>query len=170
MNARRAGLLAFVAYVATIVAANWAVERYGIVRVGFGLTAPAGVFFAGLAFTLRDVTQLTLGKRIAIAAIVVGTLVSLLVSTRFALASGTAFLLSELADFFVYTPIQRAAFVPAVVVSNVVGAVVDSAIFLQLAFDSLEFLPGQVVGKLLMTAAALPIVWAGRRRAEALLA
>jgi len=41
-------------YILTIFAANWAITQFGLVPVGFGLLAPAGVYFAGLAFTLRD--------------------------------------------------------------------------------------------------------------------
>ena len=41
-------------YVMVIVAANWAIQKWGIVSIGFGLMAPAGVFFAGLAFSIRD--------------------------------------------------------------------------------------------------------------------
>lgn len=52
-------------YVCTIVAANAAIQRFGMVPVGFGLLAPAGVYFAGLAFTLRDLTQDTPGAMIA---------------------------------------------------------------------------------------------------------
>ena len=35
-------------YIGTIFAANWAIQRFGLVPVGFGLTAPAGVYFAAL--------------------------------------------------------------------------------------------------------------------------
>ena len=63
------------------------------------------------------------------------------------LASGTAFALSELADFAVYTPLQRRRLTLAVVASSMVGLVVDSVVFLTLAFGSLEFLAGQVVGQ-----------------------
>ena len=49
-------------YIATIFAANWAIATFGVVPVGFGLMAPAGVYFAGLAFTLRDLTQERLGS------------------------------------------------------------------------------------------------------------
>ena len=52
-----------VLYVATIFAANWAIAAFGVVPVGFGLMAPAGVYFAGLAFTFRDLTQEKLGRR-----------------------------------------------------------------------------------------------------------
>ncbi len=65
----------------------------------------------------------------------------------FVAASTTAFLLSELADLAVYTPLQRRRFVRAVIASSVIGLVVDSMVFLWLAFGSLEFLGGQIVGK-----------------------
>ena len=57
-------MLWVVLYVATIFAANWAIAAFGVVPVGFGLMAPAGVYFAGLAFTFRDLTQEKLGRRI----------------------------------------------------------------------------------------------------------
>jgi hypothetical protein len=53
-----------------------------------------------------------------------------------------------------------------VALSNTVGLVVDSALFLALAFGSLEFLAGQVVGKLWMTVLAVALLWAVRRRAS----
>src|SRR5436190_21754949 len=99
--------LPLVGYVSVIVAANWAIATFGPVPVGFGLLAPAGVYFAGLAFTLRDLTQERLGRRWTIVAIAVGAVLSALVSPQFALASGAAFLLSELADFAVYTPLRE---------------------------------------------------------------
>jgi uncharacterized PurR-regulated membrane protein YhhQ (DUF165 family) len=80
------------------------------------------------------------------------------------LASGTAFLLSELADLGVYTPLQRRGLVVAVVASSAVGLVVDSVIFLSLAFGSLDYLAGQVLGKAWMVLLALPVVALIRRR------
>jgi uncharacterized PurR-regulated membrane protein YhhQ (DUF165 family) len=141
-----------------------------LVPVGFGLTAPAGVYFVGLAFTLRDAVQETLGRRWVVAAIVVGALFSALLSAQLALASAAAFLLSELADFAVYTPLRERSWLGAVAASNTVGALVDSALFLWLAFGSLAFLVGQMVGKLWMTllAVALVALWrqAGARRSS----
>ena len=164
---RRIGLVAVATYIATIFAANWAIDRWGPVTVGFGLTAPAGVYFAGLAFTLRDITQNTLGRAWVVAAILAGALASALISTRFAAASATAFLVSELADFAVYTPLQRRGWLRAVVASNAVGFVIDSVLFLWLAFESLEFLPGQLVGKAWMTAAFVAVLLPFRRSALA---
>jgi uncharacterized PurR-regulated membrane protein YhhQ (DUF165 family) len=156
--------LPVVAYIATIFAANWAISTFGVVPVGFGLMAPAGVYFAGLAFTLRDLTQEALGRRWTVAAIVVGAAISAVVSPQFAVASGAAFLVSELADYLVYTPLRARNWPVAVGASNIVGLVLDSVLFLSLAFGSLEFLPGQIVGKLWMTLLAVLLIAALRRQ------
>lgn len=160
-------LAALVGYVLTIVLANLAIAAIGLVPVGFGLMAPAGVYFAGLAFTLRDAVQETAGRRWSIAAILVGAAISALLSPALALASGAAFLLSELADLAVYTPLRRRSWIAAVATSNTVGLVIDSALFLWLAFGSLEFLAGQVIGKTWMTLLAVALLSVWRRREEA---
>jgi uncharacterized PurR-regulated membrane protein YhhQ (DUF165 family) len=154
----------FGAYLATIVAANWALVTFGLVPVGFGLVAPAGVYFAGLAFTCRDLLQDTAGRWPVVVAILLGAGLSALMSPTFALASAVAFLVSEGLDFAVYTPLRRRHWLGAVAASNVVGLVADSALFLLLAFGSLAFLPGQVVGKAWMTVLALGILHLARQR------
>lgn len=161
------GGLFLLGYVATIFAANWAIASFGVVPVGFGLVAPAGVYFAGLAFTFRDLVQEYLGRVATVVAIAVGAALSAVVSPQFAAASGIAFLVSELADFVVYTPLRRRNWLGAVAASNVVGFVADSALFLTLAFGSLEFLAGQLVGKGWMTVLAVAVVWLIRRRRAA---
>jgi len=51
-----------------------------------------------------------------------------------------------------------------VVASGAVGLVVDSIVFLWLAFGSLDFLLGQVVGKAWMVLLSIPFVaWLRRR-------
>jgi hypothetical protein len=149
-------------YIATIFAANWAIVTFGLVPVGFGLLAPAGVYFAGLAFTFRDLTQDQLGRRWTFGAILIGAALSAGISGPLALASGVAFLISETADLLVYTPLKEKHWLGAVTASNTVGLVVDSALFLFLAFGSLEFLAGQIVGKLWMTGLAVLILWGAR--------
>ena len=73
-------------------------------------------------------------------------------------------MISEFADLAVYTPLARRRMMAAVVASSLVGLVVDSIVFLWLAFGSLEFLAGQVVGKAWMVLASLPFVlWLKRR-------
>lgn len=175
MTRSRWGIIALVGYVSTIIAANWALKRYGIWTVA-SLAMPAGAFFAGLAFTLRDITQETLGKAAALGGIAAGAGLAYFISPAFAFASAVAFGVSELADFAIYQPLRAraaaVAFAPvrhrrwlrAVAVSNVVGLVVDSVLFLHLAFHSLEFLPGQIVAKTATTVVAVGILSLIRRR------
>jgi uncharacterized PurR-regulated membrane protein YhhQ (DUF165 family) len=169
-----AGGLAAAVYVAAIPAANWLIRNAGTVvlpdgthlaPVGFGLLAPSGVYAAGVSFVARDVVQRAAGRVAALVAIVLGTLLSALVSPQLALASGSAFLVSELADFAVYTPLQRRRFVLAVLLSGVVGSVVDSVIFLGVAGIPLAAaLPGLLLGKLWVQLGALPLAaWLRRR-------
>ena len=160
------------AFIATVIAANWALNRYGIVPVGFGLEAPAGVYFAGLAFGLRDAVHERGGHLWVLAAIAIGGLVSYIVEDAvtipgglapIAVASAVAFTVSELADLAVYSPLRERNWPAAVAASNVVGAVADSALFLWLAFGSLDNLAGLVVAKTYMIAVAIPIVHLARR-------
>ena len=55
----------------------------------------------------------------------------------------------------------------AVVASSLVGLVVDSVVFLTLAFNSLDFLPGQIIGKTWAVLLAIPLVRLLRRVAPA---
>jgi uncharacterized PurR-regulated membrane protein YhhQ (DUF165 family) len=153
-----------VGYMLTVVAANVAIRALGVVPVGFGLVAPAGVYCAGLAFTLRDLAHEAVGRRWVLAAILAGAALSALLSPALALASGAAFLASELADLAVYEPLRRRNWLAAVALSNMVGLLVDSALFLWLAFGSLAYLPGQVAAKLYMTVAAVGLLWLVRAR------
>ena len=156
--------LALVVFVATVVGANWAVVTFGVVPVGFGLMAPAGVFFAGIAFTARDVLHELSGRRLVLLGILVGALLSgfLEDATRLAIGSGVAFFLSEMADLFVYTPLRKRSWLGSVAASNSVGLTVDSVVFLAIAFGSLAFLPGQLVGKAYMTVGAIVLMGGGR--------
>lgn len=159
----RLGYIALAAYIAVIVGANIAVQRYGLVPVGFGLLAPAGVYLAGLGFTLRDLVHRTLGPRWVLAGIATGAAVSFAVaSPALAAASAAAFGFSELADMAVYAPLAKRHWLAAVAASNTVGLVIDSALFLWLAFGSLQFLSGQITGKAWMTTLAVAALWAGR--------
>jgi hypothetical protein len=176
MNGRNvpASVAAFTAFVGCVVAANWALGRWGIVPIGFGLMAPAGVYFAGLTFGVRDIVHELGGRRLVLAAIGVACGVSYALEDAvtipgghapIAVASALAFALSELADFAVYSPLRERNWTVASIASNVVGAVIDSAIFLWLAFGSFDHITGNVVGKFYLVAAALPIIYLIRRRA-----
>lgn len=165
--------IAFALFALTIPAANWMIGHVGacapggpcLIPVGFGLMAPSGVLMVGLALVLRDWLHELGGRGMAFAAILVGAGLSFgLATPALAVASGAAFLLSETADLAVYAPLRQRHRPLAVMASGVVGAAVDSALFLWLAFGSLDFLAGQVVGKLWMSAGAAVLLWALSRR------
>ncbi len=170
----------FLGFIACIPMANWMIGHVGTVCVpqgpclvpvapwgpgGMPLMAPSGVLMIGLALVLRDLVQRRLGRFVAITAIVAGAALSGAVAPpALIVASATAFLLSELADFAVYTPLQSRGLVLAVFASGVVGLVVDSVLFLWLAFGNLDYLAGQILGKLWMVLLALPVVYWIRKR------
>lgn len=166
--------VAFALYCGAIVGSNYAIGHWGtpvpgahLTPVGFGLMAPSGVWFAGLSFPARDVTQRIAGRWIGILAIVTGAAISWGISPHvIAVASGLTYLCSESADFLVYTPLQRRFFVPAVVASGIVAAVVDSVLFLHLAHlpAGWSAVGGLILGKTWVVLAAGPVTWLLRNR------
>lgn len=172
----REGLIALVGFALCIPAANWLIGNVGtvclengpcLIPVAPGISAPSGVLMIGLALVLRDIIQRRLGPGWALGAIVAGAVLSGMVAPpSLVFASAFAFFLSEGADMAVYTPLQKKRLMLAVVLSSIVGLLVDSVIFLYLAFGSLDFLSGQIVGKFWMVLLALPVIHWLRRRDE----
>ena len=172
------GVIFLALYCLTIPTANWMIGHVGtacivngpcVVQVAPGLNAPSGVLLIGAALVLRDLVQRRLGVEFGIGAIIAGAAISAGLSPpSIVVASASAFLLSEAVDFAVYTPLARNRLVLAVVVSSMIGLVVNSCIFLWLAFGSLDFLAGQVVGKAWMVLLSIPFVACLRRRDERL--
>ena len=162
----------------TIPVANWMIGNIGtfcapngpcVVPVAPGVSAPSGVLMIGAALVLRDLVQRRLGLLAGLAAIVIGAAISAAVAPPVLVgASAAAFLFSEFADFAVYTPLARRRLVAAVVASSAMGLIVDSIVFLWLAFGSLDFLLGQIIGKSWMVALSLPLILYLRRRDERL--
>ncbi|RFZ83842.1 VUT family protein [Shinella sp. WSJ-2] len=171
---RTEGILFLAGFMACIPLANYMIGHVGtvcvpngpcIIPVGPGLTAPSGVLLVGLALVLRDLVQRRLGLTWAFGAILVGAALSTtFTAPALAFASAAAFLSSEVADLLVFTPLQKKGLVKAALASSVAGLIVDSVMFLWLAFGSLDFLAGQVVGKAIMVIAALPVLFWIRNR------
>ena len=172
------GAIFLILFCLTIPAANWMIGHVGtaciakgpcVVPVAPGVMAPSGVLMIGAALVLRDLVQRRLGVEFGIGAILAGAVLSAAVApAALVVASTAAFQLSEFADFAVYTPLARRRLVLAVMASSAVGLVVDSLVFLWLAFGSLEFLEGQIIGKAWMVLLALPLISYLRRRDERL--
>jgi uncharacterized PurR-regulated membrane protein YhhQ (DUF165 family) len=145
------------AFLGCILAANYVTSQLGMIPVGFGLMATAGTYLAGATFVLRDSLHDRIGKAWTLALIAAGAVLSFLVADPFiALASAAAFGLAETADLLVYAPLRRRGYIRAAIASNIVGSLVDTVVFLAIAgFPILVAMPGQLVGKLAVTAVAV---------------
>jgi uncharacterized PurR-regulated membrane protein YhhQ (DUF165 family) len=156
--------ISFVLFILTIPAANWMIGNVGtmcipngpcMIPVGLGLLAPSGVLLVGIAMVLRDWIHEQHGTRGALVAIAIGGgLSALFAPPALVVASVAAFMLAEVADLAVYIPLRKRGLGLAVLGSGLIGSIVDSAIFLLLAFGSLQFIEGQILGKLWMSALA----------------
>jgi uncharacterized PurR-regulated membrane protein YhhQ (DUF165 family) len=154
----REKILVFVAFLATLPLANWLIGNIGttcvpngpcLIPVGFGLMAPSGVLVIGLALVLRDWLQELTNWRWSVLSVGLGAVISWLTADPFiAVASALAFFTAEIFDLAVYTPLRRAGRHLAVLVSGLVGAVVDSMLFVYVAFGSFDFSLGTAVGKI----------------------
>ena len=123
--------------------------------------APSGVLLIGLSLVLRDFVHETSGAIAAMVAIAIGCLLSFTTSPpAIALASAVAFGVAETADLIVYARLRAASKPMAVLASQIVGAVIDSSLFVLIAFGSIEFAAGTTWAK----------VWAGFAVALALAA
>jgi uncharacterized PurR-regulated membrane protein YhhQ (DUF165 family) len=167
------GYVALALFAACIPLANWLIGNVGtvcipkgpcLIPVGFGFDAPSGVLMIGLALVLRDIVHRELGWKWAVGAILTGAALSAYVAPpALVVASGVAFLLSEAADMAVYTPLYRKRLIAAVFASSIIGAIIDSAVFLLIAFGSIKYLPGQVIGKAWLVLLAVPILYIVRK-------
>lgn len=173
------GTIYFLLFLLCIPTANWLIQNVGtfcvpnggpcLIPVFPGLDAPSGVLLVGVALVLRDLVHRRLGLTGAFTAIAFGAVLSLYNSPpSLVLASTFAFLLAELVDLGVYHPLRKNYFIWAIVLSSLAGIVVDSIMFLQIAFGSQKYLLGQIVGKSWMILLAIPIMLWLRKRDERL--
>lgn len=156
-------------YIGLAVLANWLASRY-VWSVGFGYVAPGGVFAIGGVLVLRDwINQLR--PRASVVLIPVASAISYGIGEaagwsslqKIALASVAAFVISEGVEWLVFTPIRKRSLTLGVALSGSVGIALDSYVFLTLAFGSLAFFDGQMIGKAEALAAGV-LLTAARRR------
>lgn len=162
-------------FAATVPAANWLIGNFGtecipngpcLIPVGFGFSAPSGVLMIGAAMVLRDMVHEAGGARAAFVAILIGGLFSwFFAPPALVAASVAAFVLAETADLAVYAPLRKRQLGLAVLASGIVGSIIDSAVFLWLAFGSMAFIEGQILGKMWMSLAVALVLFSRRRSA-----
>lgn len=144
-----------IVYVAGVVLANVLTEQFGLVSVGFGLVTTAGTYAAAIVLIARNLSQDEIGRRAVLLLMLAGVVLSWwLASPQLAVASGVAFALSEAADMAVYTPLRKRGRSRSLAAASVVGAVVDTSVFLYLAGFPLSAAPGQLIVKAGMGLAA----------------
>ena len=151
-------------YVALIVAVNYAFIVVPLVKLQDGTMWPPVALLVGFVFVARDFAQREVGHKVLLA-MLVGVAISYFMANPFvATASAAAFLISELVDWAVYTYTKR-PLSQRILFSSLLGAPVDSAVFLGL----LSLL--SPVGIAAMTAskliAAFIVWWMIRRREHA---
>lgn len=154
-------------YVGSVWSANLLTDAFHLHPLAFGLMVPMGTWMAGFALIVRDLLHEAGGRWWVVGGIVVGTIVSALTtSPALALASGVAFAVSELADWGVYSHLRERSVVAAVLASSLVGAPIDTALFLHLSPIGFTWpaLAGQVLVKVGLAIAVL-LLWKAVRRA-----
>ena len=165
-----------IGYILSIVLANFFVAWFGVVEY-FGLTFPAGTIFIGLTFSLRDFVQREWGHfkvwYFMIGALVVTTFMGVILSHlpiplwKVALASGTAFLVSEAIDWAVFYFMKK-DLVWRICVSNLFSTPIDSLLFVGIAFGGWSFFApivfGQAIVKYLSGLLVIPIILWNRKR------
>lgn len=171
---RLQGCALLLAFVACVPLSNWLISNVGVVctkngpcliPVFPGVWAPSGVLAAGVAFVLRDLVQERMGLGWAALAILVGGAISFFLSQpSLAMASIGSFVVAETTDLLIFSLLRRRGFVTAVIFSSIGGLVIDSLIFVYLAFGSIEHIEGQLIGKAWALLMIMPVLLVRRQR------
>ena len=144
-------------YIALVVLVNWAFTVVPLVKLPGGTMWPPVALLVGFA-------QREIGHYVLVA-MAIGVGISYLFNPNVAIASATAFLISELADWAVYS-FTRRPLSQRILYSSIIGTPIDSVVFLgMVGFLSLAGAAAMTASKLL---GALIVWWLIRRREVAL--
>ncbi len=138
----KALMAAIAAMAAVVTASNFLVQfpvqgRLGPLDLSNLLTW--GAFTYPLAFLVTDLTNRQFGpamaRKVVYAGFVLAVALSVLMATpRIALASGSAFIIAQLLDVFIFNRLRRRVWWTPPLVSSVIGSVIDTMVFFSLAF------------------------------------
>ncbi len=141
-------------YVASVVLVNLGFSAVPMIETPVGMLSPMAVV-VGAVFVIRDYAQRAAGHWV-LAAMLIATVLSFLLANPFvALASALAFASSEIADYLLYTFTKR-PFHQRVVLSSLVSAPIDTAVFL---FGINGFTIGTFVLMVLSKLVAALVIW-----------
>ena len=141
-------------YIAAIVLVNWLFENLSPMSTPLGDFRLAAVV-VGVVLVLRDYAQREVGHKILLATFAAGVITWYMTTPALAVASLTAFFISEMADWAIFS-FTRRPLQSRILISSLVSVPLDSFAFLYLAsFLSLSTFSMQVVSK----AAGVMVVW-----------
>ncbi len=139
MNHLRWPLLLPIAAMAIIVTVSNFAVQFPIKAFGLGDYLTWGAFTYPFSFFVNELTNRRYGPAAARQVVYVGFVVAIVLSAliatpRIAVASGTAFLVAQLLDVFVFDWLRRQTWWRAPFLSAAGGSAVDTAVFFSLAF------------------------------------
>ena len=124
-----------------------------------------GAFSYPIIFLVTDATNRIHGIKSARIIVYIGFITGVILSLifadkRIALASGTAFLISQMLDIFLFDKLRNASWWKAPVISSLVASFIDTIIFFSLAFAGtgwpwINWALGDFTAKLIMIAILL---------------
>ena len=129
-------IIAIVAMSVIVVASNY------LVQFPINDWVTYGAFTYPVCFLVTDLTNRTFGAARARIVVMVGFAVAVVLSIvfatpRIAAASGTAFLLAQLTDVFIFDKLRQGSWWRAPLISSSVASALDTALFFALAFAGL---------------------------------
>ena len=125
-----------------------------------------GAFSYPLSFLVTDITNRLFNaqaaRKVVYIGFALGVALSLLVDLRIAIASGSAFLIAQLLDIYVFNKLRDQTWWKAPLVSSVMGSAIDTALFFTIAFiysdlPWVSWAIGDFGAKLIMAASLLPL-------------
>jgi uncharacterized PurR-regulated membrane protein YhhQ (DUF165 family) len=160
MNGNARILVSVGTYIASIILVNWLFAPAQLVQgVTFWSTPFGDLFLAnlvvGFVFVLRDYAQREIGHKILLATLLAGLVTYYMVDPMIALASISAFVLSEMADWAIYSFTKR-PLQSRILISSLVAVPLDTLAFQYLAG---YLTPAAFTTEVLSKALGVAIVW-----------
>jgi uncharacterized PurR-regulated membrane protein YhhQ (DUF165 family) len=141
-------------YIVTIVIVNWTFIVIAPWSTPIGDLYIANVI-VGVVFVLRDYAQREIGHKILLATLAAGVLTYFIVDPAIAVASIAAFVLSEMADWAIYSFTKR-PLQSRILISSLVSVPLDTLAFQHLAG---YLTPAAFTTEVLSKALGVAIVW-----------
>ncbi|SNY90866.1 hypothetical protein SAMN04515647_1040 [Cohaesibacter sp. ES.047] len=139
MVASRSSLgLAILAMVGVVAASNYLVQ-FPFEPFGLQDLLTWGAFTYPVAFLVTDLTNRKFGpssaRLVVLAGFAIAVILSIWLATpRIAIASGSAFLVAQMLDIFIFNRLRRDAWWKAPLTSSFLGSIIDTVIFFGISF------------------------------------